>query len=361
MGATWDLFVDESGDFADAADAVVVAGVLVRRGCKAFAPMRLEHALRAAAPHVPWPLHTSLIWRPSAHVLWRAHEGAAQPADARALDLLRRACPDLLAAVQAQLARGAEPRHADLVLLERTLRGLDGETWPRLTRAAHHTATRIRQVLVTAARQAGDDVALVTAAESTLGDAVPAGGTSGDRYLTLLTRLLERLADALARKAGDHEVRLHVLGRDVQDPLLHRPTPLHVRHLTAAAQDATRAEDRRVTTSSGSVRLVPQPVLAFDAHAPAGAVAADLVANAIRRDVNASAGLRDLSAALSGKLSMGPTLAGRPLVTASGAAAAWLDHARGGRVGPLADGLRRWALEQALAWGRELAPEEVPA
>lgn len=114
----WSLFVDESGDFSDNDDEVVVAGLLVSDVRHSRLERRLRHALDRA-PDVPWPVHAWLTRRPIMFALWpvlRAREDLRQVHPLVADHVCRSATRWLVAGFDAQ---GRRDEGADLVGLMR--------------------------------------------------------------------------------------------------------------------------------------------------------------------------------------------------------------------------------------------------
>jgi hypothetical protein len=72
---TWDFFVDESGDFTQHEDFVVVTGILVPASLPEGTPEYIKKSLQSLAPNMPWPLHTCVLrtvaWLPATRLALR--------------------------------------------------------------------------------------------------------------------------------------------------------------------------------------------------------------------------------------------------------------------------------------------------
>jgi len=72
---TWDFFVDESGDFTQHEDFVVVTGILVPASLPEGTPEYIKKSLQSLAPNMPWPLHTCILrtvaWLPATRLALR--------------------------------------------------------------------------------------------------------------------------------------------------------------------------------------------------------------------------------------------------------------------------------------------------
>lgn len=274
----WSLYVDESGKL-EVDDEVVVAGVLVRQdGPRLESALRGE--LRKVAPHVPWPPHAGLLWLPTMHALWmddgarRGHAPAPGFVDL-VLQTWRAACPAALDKALAAVQRGGKPNDNTLKELDRHLEPSTVKELRRIIRQIGAGLLEIRSALGGTKK-----VWLCMAAEATPGDAFPAAGEPGDRYLELLACLFQRVADVVARVGSDHNVQLHVLVRDVTSGGKRRA--LDVSGLSELAS--------RV---AGRIRMEAK-VWEFDSRIGPGLVIADQAANLARRPVNRDVPLEDL-------------------------------------------------------------------
>lgn len=351
----WRLYVDESGDFSDRDARCAVLGLLVEDGAEGFEHARLERALRAAAPDVPWPIHAWLTRKPAMYLLWpllAAEKTDAVPprAHAEALSWALHAHPGATGAYEAAMARlrrGRDPRLEDLETLQSAL--ARASYLAPYTRARRATREALARVAAAAAQRSAASLAFVA-------DAGYDG--DGDRYLDALTGLFERLTDALGAFEGAHEVRAHVLGRSVEEPTLGKRVPLHVRHVAACASAAGAALSQR------QVRVVPEVVSRFDASTDAALVLADHQVNRVAPLAARAEALRALLASIVDTARMPASLEGLTLAAAAGTPREVVTRARERELASYAEARRRldqtpdprpWADEQALEWvGRHL-------
>ncbi|MBI4612621.1 MAG: hypothetical protein HY720_03335 [Planctomycetes bacterium] len=361
----WALYVDESGDFASFADSPIVAGLLFHGGGPAVGDGAVRSALESAAPDVPWPIHGWLLRRVVMYALWphtRELQGRlCAPEFARkAVEFLEREAPDAFSrAVGALLSGGQkEPKEPDLRTLERALESrqpaIHGALWREMVRV-RNLVTSVLSVVAAA------ETYLFAAGEAIRGDAIPESPDAGDRYLTLLACLFERVALALAYNGGKHRVDLHVLWRRLREETLGRDVRLHIAGVAKAAREAAGRPDREFQWGKGSVRLNPAQVVGFSPTVRASYVLADLAAGEARSVLaSMSASLADVRQELHERLGV-PIHFDSPDLThaaASGLAQAHVAIAVRGEPAPenaLSDpSIRIWAREQAICWATAL-------
>lgn len=372
MTETWWLYVDESGDFSNAHDCVVVAGLLLNQAATGTGEATLRSVLGQAAPHIPWPLHASIIHLPVAHAFWAKRAGPNQcstelsRASADALEWAAQRSREIVDQVLGALAANREPSFGKLKTLDVALSGAAPDLHRVLSKFARDVMTRVHEVVRTLANGwlENGQAALFCAAEPLVGDAVPAG-SSGDRYLSLLETLLERLLDFLDWAGDDHCVNLRVLRRNVRDPMLGATAPLHVRHLHTMVSELTGSPRGRLQGAHGAVKLAPVDTPAFDGTAHPGLVLADLTANRLRRAVFNGGNLDRLNRAVS-QLTAFPVLNGPaslPTVAATGDLRRCVGAIRHRDAGPLPANLHAlddthfeaWSRQQARRWMELLA------
>ncbi len=388
----WSLYIDESGDPASPAEDPVLAGLLVDQERHADLAARLREGLGRAAPDVPWPIHAWLTRRPAMYALWRYRAANERPdglsaTDAAAIAAWRAREPDALEAALALLRAGGEPRPGDLRPLDRALAAADPAASGALLRRAEATRAAIERVLAGLAAEerasgasgaTGVSPGLLAFAvgEARRGDAWPAEDdpARADRYLKLLETILQRVADALLRQGGRHQVDIHALVRRLEVRDLagqRRASMLHARHVAEAAAGATTGT-RTIVRDGATVRLNPAGTPRFDERVHPALVVADYAANVARRYLPRFRPLERILVELGGEVPF-PFASGRPGLealphpAATGVARAFLDQARR-REGPAPDraplvaaGIRPWAREQAERWAASLRGSEVRA
>jgi len=122
MGPTvWELFVDESGDFDEASEKVVVAGVLIPAHRIDGREDEIRSELARLVPGFPWPLHISVVRRISTPVV--AHLALRIRAVKRLVQQERKTLAEALDAV----AAGRSPDPGTIAALEQRLHGNDDE------------------------------------------------------------------------------------------------------------------------------------------------------------------------------------------------------------------------------------------
>ncbi len=356
----WTLYLDESGQFSDAADHVAVAGLLVDEEAGGPGAREVEFGLKRMLPEFPWPLHAAVLSQPSYVALAVASVGRRRgrkrvASEGREGDFVRLAeeasawletqDPGGVADVLLALEEGREPRYAvlkrltQLLLREKKrwslrLEGRTREAWAYVREAASKIAG-------TGERPCAY---LVACSETRKGDA---GAGEDDRYFTHLEALLQRVRALLGRREGRHFVSVRVLGRSVTEPVVSAPRPLLM-------ADVERVIQRSVSDGGGAVRFRSEQVARFEATVGVHFVLADFFANQARRVLGDPAvGLAEAERSLVAQLGA-PARSGsppRPHVAATGDAQRFLLASPGERVALEAGaGRRRWAVEQALEW-----------
>jgi hypothetical protein len=356
----WTLYLDESGQFSDASDAVAVAGLLVDEEAGGPSPREVEFGLKRMLPEFPWPLHASILNQASYVALAVASEGRRKgrrrvSAEGREADFVRLAeeasawleTRDAagVALVLGALEEGREPRYEVLRRLTRLLLD-ERKRWSlRLDGRTREAWAYVRDAAMKIAGTAERPCAyLVACSETRKGDA---GAGEDDRYFGHLEALLQRVRALLGRREGSHFVSVRVLGRSVTEPVVAAPRPLLM-------ADVERVIQRSVSDGGGAVRFRSEQVARFEATVGVHFVLADFFANQARRVLGDPAvGLAEAERSLVAELGA-PARSGsppRPHVAATGDAQRFLLAAPGDRVVLEAGaGCRRWAVEQALEW-----------
>jgi len=282
----WALFVDESGNFDDPDDIVAVSGVLLHHR-SSLQPHVLKSALKRAAPLLPWPPHAWLLNQPAftaiaiRELLRGGDGGVSGRVSSAAIDAYRAMRQADSGAVErvTQAFRAGDPDVAksEIKLLTAAISTADRPAFDTLRHYGVEIRALVARLVTEAAAQerVADEflpVWLVLSSETVTGDAFPSSST-GDRYLTLLEVLLERLAQVLRRTGHEHEVAVWVSRRDVANGLggtEHLAQPRLQRLITAAAKHQPTIQ----LTAAGIGRSTDER--------GAGYVVADFAANASR-------------------------------------------------------------------------------
>lgn len=278
---TWQLFVDESGDF-DADAPTLVAGWLVRIDDSSELRAHLRRALDTAVPSLRYPQHANranlLATRALELARWRRRAPGApeRPWEAAVSPALAR-------------LRAAATHPAVAPALERIDRGgsMDYELLRRCSdwlSACHPTeAARLRALADEERAAVFDTLAGLPSSEAFAIAAYDDGGEEApsDRYLALLEAMLERVLALFRHADARVEVRAHVLVRDVQAPDFHRPIRLRAADVVRAVRAAERFP--LLVPDAGQpdprVRIVPEVPSEFAPTAHPGLVFADWIAN----------------------------------------------------------------------------------
>jgi hypothetical protein len=353
----WSLFVDESGDFADPAECVAVAGLLLAEDIPGYSSPEIKEILAKALPGFPWPLHACFVnqlayvgiaasQRPK-EALEAARPGLSTVVEQAVAEWQARE-PARLNGVAGQIKAGRKPSVADLAVLGDGLR----RARPQLAAALQDVAREgwramnlVAERLVASKSSDGHPLtAFLAASETTLGDA---GATAADRYFGLLRALTERAAAVIARHPGQHRLGLYVQQLDVFDTRLGialRLTPQRV----GEAINQLRALHPKV-------RLTVLETSDFGPNVTVEYVLADFLANRSRRHLSDFQGALDYVEDRVGEYFGAPLRSGHPVrshLSASGEAFASVLAAAAGRKRhlPWQGARRRWACEQANQW-----------
>lgn len=218
----WHLFVDESGNFDNCRQGVVVAGVLLDLEGPPLKAI-LARWFRTHLPHVPPPPHMAHLNHGMSQVVW-CHEvpgrlKALRPpraqAISQALSWLDESSRILLD--EAGAASAAHQGRADigeyLNPLRERLRTGDFALWRSLDKFALDDQRVVAAIFRVLQQQPDLPLVGIVAGECWQGAAYD----EPDRYLCLLGTLLEHVFAVLSQRVDQAELAIHVLGRRVAD------------------------------------------------------------------------------------------------------------------------------------------------
>lgn len=366
---SWDLYVDETGNFSDVEDRAAVCGLLIARGTPSGEPGVLRATLERALPHVAWPHHAAHLHLESFHLLsierarrdgFEVVPGLSAEVLEQARTVLRKRDAEALRECRAALRERREPEIPMLRRLERHMaEALPRESRRLLSDQVRRVRDAVRKALAPLGAEmgSGHGAVIFAAAEASPGDACgkrdPFADRGTRRYGTLLVALFERLGISLARLRGDHHVRIEVLSKPLVDSARSRPVHLEVEHVAELAAGSR---------PPGTVMLSPTRVVFYpDAHG--GLVLADAVAHAVGRETRDRHGidrpLAEIEASLLDRFGVDVRVGDPPLPDLASSGAPRRFIARGEPAAVARAGLEdvaRWAREQALEWivAREL-------
>lgn len=384
----WKLYIDESGDFSEPDDEVVVAGVLVRDDADGWAGHELFNRLQDNLPHIPWPPHTAHIKHPAARVVWHAaaRDGDAgwDPAPASSRSVYDRAVDYLLEEVPEELAEAQRQALVDqnhwehsglgrvdwhhLIHFENLLNAHDPEIIAGLEREMERDLSAFRRELFEALPESDRNEAKFVPAYITVGGETWRGDAENpdsDRYVTLLERMIERANDVLARNGGDHEVHLLPLARHIQ-PGDEGQRPLQ----TSDLEDlVTRIEERKAEASDSTMPVLkPASVAKWTDKLDSRHAVADFVANQFRQIAEGTPSLETVELELSQRIGLPARSPSGKVTTLAAAptAAEKLGEARKKSMSPAefvedlkifkrirGEVMAPWVYEQAAEWLRE--------
>jgi hypothetical protein len=358
----WDLFIDESGDFSDPEDEVVVAGLLVRDDAAGASSVQLRASLQAAAPELPWPLKASYLNRPVLFALAQAcrpdaaHSRSADDAEAIVRHLNTVAAGDV-AVVLDDLRAGHRLPYERVAKLDTLAQQVP--QYQAVRRLAGESTAQIGRLLHALAGQSGESPLVLVAAcgETVRGDVsatAPGADLATRRYLDMLHGVIIRAADILGRGEGRQQLHLHVLERPVREEILGRVTAtmLHLRHVGPLA----RAVEGLYAGPGAPVSIKLDQICAYDARLHPTLVLADFLANRGRRALRHPSGhLTAVEDALRAEVPCSVRSCEPPAshLAAAGWAQDGIERTRRGETDTLGSppsGSRAWAVEQAAEW-----------
>jgi hypothetical protein len=368
---TWQLYVDETGNFGGVGP-VAIAGVLLEGRAAPQLAQALRAKLEAIFDGVPYPPHAafhkqplSLLWGP---VHDRGSSSRFRVATMAAKAALDQTTQGPLEALRRAIMASARPDAVSLALYREAgseLRRLDWHAHERLElevkRARQELACFLARDLPQLAERAGGrGVALVAAwqdgeAETEAerrGDRVTLARRADARYVAVYEALLERCLSLVGAPSRQTEIWAHLADRGWAEP---RP---------AVAAALNGAEARALAfplVRQSSPRVIRVTASRYDPSVAPGIVLADFAANAllpslrerhawidVQHSMEERTGLRPrATCALLGGLALPAVAAdGRPRAAIRAHAEPTVTSAP---VTPLS-GVPRWASEQAGAW-----------
>jgi hypothetical protein len=367
--STWQLYVDETGDFSSATRDLVVAGVLV----KGYGTRQLDDVLRGKLDEifvgVPYPAHaahhnlrSSLLWGPLRNL---AVEGPFaerfRVATEAGVAIVRSSHAEEVVAFQAAVELASTPKEINYAVLTAFDRWLHREHHGAHMSLSHEgdrqrgdLATFLQRDLATALPEHG--VALIAASQARgLIDEAPSVAAANMRYVALYESLLERAAAFVAERDEDSRLWIHLAGRNVLD---HS----QVRRLNTAEANArshpllARARSRPVV-----VRTKDRP---YDENVPPGIVLADFAANSFGRTLRQLSSWQQVTTSIQWAIGINPEArcgiltfpSPLPAVEANGEARMAVRLASEGKPAPVPQ-QPLWARDQALLWIRALEAE----
>jgi hypothetical protein len=340
--AEWLCFIDESGNFNDPESAVFTSAVLIECENEPTLIARIRQAIRQIGPLAPWPMHAWLAHRPTAHALWAIArpELAARHNLGASADAARRhweeTAPEALAKALARLKEGKEPRKDHLDALTRT----EDNQNCFIAFASHASRLRCRMACL------GRDLSQRRILGVIAGESQPLAAVSGDRYLALLSTLLERVDELLALEGDDRPVNLIIATRRVIHPISGEEVELFELDSNACEKVFTVRPSGFDSGRTFHARAFQR----YDHDVHPGLVLADFFANLTYRHARHARALikLDRKIEINIGLSLCPGDPRRPHAAALGIAAEWL---RDRRVDHSADipGIEPvWARDQAF-------------
>ncbi|MCK6513014.1 hypothetical protein L6R29_24050 [Myxococcota bacterium] len=294
----WELYIDESGNFSDPNDEVVVAGLLVHTEKAGLDGREIAQAIHTTLPHIPLPLHASFLKRPSYGIF--CYASAQQPKTAhhtRQLDPKRIKTYEQALQILGKKAQKTLTQMTDTLRRGRSLSAYYNElhSWetqlkphPDLYKQLKHDqeldlahiARIIRDLNETTD---ANHALLLFAAEETRASAVQ---PKQDRYLLLLLALIERAYRVLhIRTQGHFRLEIKVATRDVY----YAPFNINIRlsnpifkeleaHLRAWLGAFTSSTDHGVPKSP-ECPFSFHPPMRYDLEIPTALALADIFSN----------------------------------------------------------------------------------
>jgi hypothetical protein len=282
---TWELYVDETGDFSAPDARVCVTGLLVDESREPLPVEPLRDCLRVVYPLIPFPPHATELKQLSTFVAAYGLHGC--PVDdrsfverpfKRAYEHLMSSADPVALAFGNSLQNSAIPRREVRLACDTLLRAnlpLEAAELETYGRRCHR---RMADLFDTVGSLWGPKECYVVAAWDVDGGGEEFGGAPAvhaDRYLRTLAVLLERVVMLLRAPEGPcQQVRLRVAVRD-----LH-PGPGAVRREHIGLVAAAAAGFPWLSTDvSGTVQFEPLEPERFDIRVHPGLVLADHIAN----------------------------------------------------------------------------------
>lgn len=340
--AEWLCFIDETGDFNDPKSAVFTSAVLVECESEPTLIARIRQAIRQIAPLAPWPMHAWLANRPTAHALWAiAHPVLAERHGfAASADAARRhweeTAPEALERSLQRLEKGKEPKYDDLRSLER----VEDAQNCFIAFASHASRLRCRMACL------GRDLSQRRILGVIAGESQPLEADSEDRYLALLSTLIERIDELLALEGDDRPVHLVIATRRVIHPISGE----EVEFLELDSNALEKIFTVRPSGFDSGRTFHARAIQAYDADVHPGLVLADFFANLTYRHARHTRSLikLDRKIEINIGLRLCPGEPRRPHAAALGVAADWLRARREDDAAGIPGIEPAWARDQAF-------------
>lgn len=362
----WQLCIDESGQFDRTEDFVCVAGILIRTDNAPLVGVR--NAIRRQLPNVPWPPHATYVRHLLSAVLWHCvarenpdvgwnyyDSGSNEALTCEHIgQLIRENFPDEWQAQCRLILENQDPVYQILGGWQHVLNGC-------LLESARHTLDEICRRNISALYNTLENliqfstVRIFISSEAWQGEAVI---LNQDRYLQLLETLLRRICETLTLTGDQHNVQLNILSRSVKIHWSDQASPLNNRHL---GNIITRINRNWQLAQPNAVRF-NIGVAQWNANTNGGLVLSDFIANGVRNPVNSNQSLYNVCDGLADRVPRDPLQSGappRPHLTAGPRVTEVLVRAQEGHISTRALSsnlrdlhahIRRWAIDQALAW-----------
>ncbi len=258
----WDIYVDESGNFAKPTDDVICAGLLVHRRRCAFTKARIRSTLESTTPELPWPFHAAHFDIPFFIGLAALHQRDTERVKKTFSKNILAALPALEAfiandaammALFVQYSIGSMPTPTQLRQADRQFEKHDIVSHRAFLNRSRNISRVINRTLRILHEEhlpgAVNGTHVFVAGETHCGAAyvLPYGARAWtSRYNVLLASLVKRVSQALERMPGEHVVDATVLERDARDAATGIVTPMRREQVEAVARSASCAVTVRV-------------------------------------------------------------------------------------------------------------------
>ena len=364
----WQVFIDETGDFAARERDRAIVGLVVRTGAAPGASPSLRAAVASAAGGVPYPHHASEHAQPAGRLLAMLRpEATSLLVEGSRLSRLRsdgelalERCPlaaasRLMKAVRSSRRSSWDDRRA----FDRWLRDNERGLWEALNEAARQDRSGLSNLL---ARLGEEQSVFLVAAVA--GPGSDSGGEDGDAYLELLPALFERLGALLWKRVGKdlRQVWITLAQRHTSDSSTRRGRrPLILGEVHRAISAGIGHPPMRQSGVGGRrFRMTVAGLEAYDPDVSPGVVLADFAANRMRQALRSSARhawtqlasriADETSAPVAFEVEWREDGLKLPTMASDGLAAEAIRSAFAEQPGPTEGVAPGWALDQARAW-----------
>lgn len=354
---TWQLFVDESGDFESATCDLAVVGFLLQGYASPQLSALLRQSVERIFPGIPYPPHAA-HHNCASSLLWAPVRGATPPGTserfhqrtAAAVRLALEATSPAAADFRDAVARSDAPRRLDLG------RARDFDRWLAGSAPAAH-----QSVVAEADQQRADFVDFLdaqlgrtTAARSAAVVAAWRGAAAGHAsanatYHELYETLIERALAFVATRDSESQLWVHVAKREGGDDASRRG--LESAQKAAASHPMLDRARSRPAIQVASLQR-------YDHGVHAGVVVADFAANRLRgRVLGHARGWDEVARSCRATIGLAPgarcellsAADNLPAITPAGDARAAIRDAAAGAAATIPAG-PRWAREQVQSW-----------